>query len=174
MVHVSSKIRTIRLLANGTCLPHPSHSHDRVCDRAMLQDAIVPRPARGAPNPISSPSPLLVSLAPHTSLCCSGHRTPISPQPAVMLMAQIHHGSERNLIPLPQETTTSARAVRHGRRAQRARLTEALRLKMDQVPILLIEYSKNLLHSKYSSRREIQGSCFSKQLRAFEILLKLF
>jgi hypothetical protein len=137
----------------------------------MLQDTIVPGPLRGALNPISSPP----RRSPPSSnvVVLLRHRAPISPQPAIMMPAKIHRGSERNFIPLPQDTTTSARAVQRDRRAQRARLAEALRLKMDQVLVPLVEYSNNLLYSKYS-RREIKGLCFSRQLRAIEILLNLF
>jgi hypothetical protein len=139
----------------------------------MLQDATVSGPPRGAPNPISPSLPLL-SLPPQTSSCCSGHQAPISPacrhatdSDPTWLRAELH-------LPVLQDTTTSARAVRRSRRAQCGCLAEALLLKMDQVSVSLVEYFKNLIYSKYSSRREIQGSCFSKQLRAIEILLNLF
>jgi hypothetical protein len=127
----------------------PSHSHNTA--RCLKTPQCLGH--REEPPTQSPPCPPLPSLPPQTSLCCSGHQAPITPQPTVMLSAQIRRDSERNFIPLPQDTTTSKRAVRHDRRAQHCCLAEALWLKMYQVPVPLVEYSKNFLYSKYSSRR---------------------
>jgi hypothetical protein len=176
MVHVPSKILTIRLFANGTCLPHPRTTRSLHPTPTIGHDASRCHSAWAtARSPKPNLLPLLAApLPPSNVVVLLRPPSPNLPQPAIMLPARIRRGSERNFIPLPQDTTTSAPAVRRGMRAQRARLAEALRLKMDQVPVPLVEYSKNFLYSKYSSRREIQGLCISRQLRAIEILLNLF
>jgi hypothetical protein len=147
----------------------PSHSHDRArCFKTPRWLGRREEPQTQSPPARRSPP----SLLKHRRAAQATETQ--SPQPAVMLPARISRGSERNFIPLLQDTTTSSRAVRRGRRAQRGRLAEALWLKMYQVSVPLVEYSKNLLYSKYSARRKIQGSCFSRKLRAIEILLNLF
>jgi hypothetical protein len=177
MVHVSSKILTIRLLANTSPLfphscttrsIHPTPTIGRNASRRHGAQATARSPKPNLTHACHSPPSLLKRhrAAKATEPQSPPTRCHVAGSDPPWLRAELHPPSPKTPPPqLEQYGAAGGPSVTAWQRRC---------VKMDQVSVPLVEYFKNLLYSKYSSRREIQGLCFSRQLRAIEILLNLF